>query len=891
MNSYTEEEASVGVVVVAPVRSTPPVTHPKRFSSQSHRPNAVQTQSVRSLPTHPEQQNEDTSTHNPGSLSRTLRSMVPRVLTPAFSQQQTGADTSGADATDCGEGVRLRKPSSRDTERWMVGISAAGVIVSGLVLIIVLYPLVTPPYSYPKSSLHDKSNLQPEARVSDVYAVSERSPRSRWNDVQRKPHNSPSFHKPQEEPPELQDFYNMMVTNTDKYMDRSIDPCQDFYQYACGNWGKYNPPPEGVTSWSNFEDMTLDIWSQLEDEIQLQLNISDSYLAHAHPAVRDLVLNYYSACENDTHLTKEGVGPLQVILKTMDKKYSDASKMLQPLQSFQQMLEYVHHHLAIHTFFSWKVETDNKIQSAMAIELRAPNTDILPQGTDVKNNKDLIAAYKLHTSKLLEMVGTYNNNNIEEEVTIILEMMKTYLPLTGSPLINDTNTEKLNAVAPFLDWQTYFNNLFNEMGIYINKEERILSLIQDYLMAISKEILSEISIHGSERLYKYLRWQVIHYYSHYLHQEARNTLLPLLDIVTGQNTTALPNFRYRPCIKELEEKFALPTTYLLLELLNHQHKGDAVREMITNVKHMANNIRHEYISFIDSFTWLKPSAKRILLDKLKKVKILVGYPSLLDNISELEDVLKPISFNRTTFLKNQISLQQFNLRRQMSFLRQPGLYSEWEILSPMSLLSFYMYRRNTLLVPLGGFRYPLYTADLPGPLTYATMGMFISHELGHAVDFVGRTRDEYGRANASMWDDNTVQVFAEKVMCRVKQYSRKYYPVTGLLTIAEVMADDGSVRTTFEAARESLRHTRFPTQVVNLMKKLDITPDQLFFITFAQLFCTATHPNTPLTGIDHYPPHPTRVNATLANTPQFHTAFSCPINSKMNNMNEYCDIW
>nr|XP_027235744.1 neprilysin-1-like [Penaeus vannamei] len=158
----------------------------------------------------------------------------------------------------------------------------------------------------------------------------------------------------------------------------------------------------------------------------------------------------------------------------------------------------------------------------------------------------------------------------------------------------------------------------------------------------------------------------------------------------------------------------------------------------------------------------------------------------------------------------------------------------------MSLISFYVYRRNALLVPLGGFMYPLYSSYIPEPLTYATMGVFISHELGHSIDFVGRTRDSLGRANATLWDESTVKDFVERVLCRVNEYSEKHYAINGLLTIAEVMADDGSVINAYMTTQKQLQRTKFPGQLEHLMDQLAMTPDQLFFLYYAQLFCTTS---------------------------------------------------
>ncbi|XP_053628778.2 endothelin-converting enzyme 1-like [Cherax quadricarinatus] len=824
-------------------------------------------------------------------------------------ERRPGSTTFSVGALGCEAGRSSQKHGKKYAERWMVGVSAAGVVVSALILIIVLFPLLTTP-SLP-TSIYSNTSQHTNILTNSAFSADEPENEENLIDFFGFPDYDPkgSFKKPSELSPDLEDFFSYVVDNIRGAMNFSVSPCDDFYEYACGNWKNLYPPPTGVSGWSNFEAMTIKIWDMMEDELAMFINETDnnakhngvlvpldernnSHLNNADSYMRKLATDYYAACEDETNLAMLGVSPLQEVLHKMDQEYQLLKSQLQPLQAFQSMLEYVHHDLSLHAFFGWKVEMDNTIANSMAIELIAPNVDLVPQGTVVKGNDDLITVYEQYASDILKMVGTFDNNSVVNEVAIILEFLQIFQPVGGSLLVNNTNIEELNAIAPFLDWHIYFNKGFNRVGAFINTDERILSLIQDYLAVISTEIMAEISSKGSDRLYVYLRWQVVQYYSQFLHKQARNALLPLFDHISGENTTNLPNFRFRPCIKELEERLSLPIAYLLMEIVKEQlQKGPTIHDLTRRVRKMAESIREEYVRYIDSFEWLKPSAKNVLTEKLSNVNILVGYPPVLDNIFELQKLFENLNFSNKNLLQNQINLLKFNKNRHMKFLREPGTYSEWEVLSPMSLISFYVYRRNTLLIPLGGFMYPLYNSDLPEPLSYATMGAFISHELGHAVDFVGRTRDQYGRANATMWDEQTVEDFVQKVLCRINQYTETYYPIQGLLTIAEVMADDGSIGNSYRTIKNQLSQTKFPDQISDFLTELHLSPDQFFFLHYAQLFCAASTTGIPHKGVAHYPPHSVRVKATLSNTPDFQRAFACHKDAKMNNIKANCDIW
>nr|XP_027221262.1 endothelin-converting enzyme 1-like [Penaeus vannamei] len=838
--------------------------------------------------------------------------------TPGHAPSPTVCEAGGGGAED------MHKPKRTWTERWVMGVSVAGVVVSGLVLIIVLFPLLTrktvptpaPTASSPNIPA-DVVRLQPDSTNEDSISPGERiilADRDVFLEG-RKSSGLPQEFDADPNTSQIRKFYKLMADNIKGSMNRSSDPCQDFYEYACGNWHQHVPPPQGVSRWSNFEAMTITIWELMEDQLKRaasseiggtspDISFSEEFkdplgrarqdlLEDADPFMLELAGRYYAACENETQLATLGAGPLQEVLRIMDEQYRSLLQKVKPLEAFQRMLEYVHHDLAVHAFFSWKVEVDNSVADSMAIEISAPSLDLIPQGTKVEGNEELITVYQQYATDLLKIVGTFEGRDVAAEVEDILAMLKVYQPLSGSPLVNDTTVQELEAIAPFLNWQSFFNAGFNPLGIFVSQKERILSLVQDYLAVLSTNILEEISQEGSaRRLYAFLRWQVAQNYAQYLHKSARNTILPLFDGITGENTTSLPHFRYRPCIKELEERLALPIAYLLMEIIKGQlHKQHDIKDMVNKVTHMAENIRDEYKRFISSFKWLKDKDKNMLVEKLNNVKILVGYPPVLDNVLQLRSLFKELHFTHDNLLQNQINLLKFNQQRKMKFLRQPETYTEWEVLSPMSLISFYVYRRNALLVPLGGFMYPLYSSYIPEPLTYATMGVFISHELGHSIDFVGRTRDSLGRANATLWDESTVEDFVERVLCRVNEYSEKHYAINGLLTIAEVMADDGSVINAYMTTQKQLQHTKFPGQLEHLMDQLAMTPDQLFFLYYAQLFCTTSPDGTPAKGVEHYPPHSVRVTATLTKSSAFHSAYQCKEGSGMNPDSKNCEIW
>ncbi|CAL4059834.1 unnamed protein product, partial [Meganyctiphanes norvegica] len=808
----------------------------------------------------------------------------------------------------------------RQSDKWMIAISVTGVLVCGLIFVLVLYMLLSSTDT-PKIVADIKENNQSNI----IHDINNRKPKNLnltyyENDIHSQDNKKENIIQ-------LQGVANSdifilkVVENMLGSMNQSIDPCEDFYGYSCGNWASHNNAPDDVTHWSNFEEMTVYLWSVVEDELDLlagkntqnidrdaieQFSIVNTHnhsnslanisflskLHDAEPFLVNLVQTYYEVCQDESKLTNDGASPLQTILNELDLMYQQLTEQISPLDALQQILEYVHHELNVHVFFKWNVQVDHTIAGKMSLEISAPELELMPQGTLVEGNSELIKVYSEYAKNLLQIIGGFTVDT-DKEVETIIDLLKVFQPLAGSAYVNETTVGEIEERAPFLNWETYFNKVFNIIEIDIYENNRVLSLVQDYLSNLSSVIIDEIEKHGSKRLYEFIRWQVVQYYSQYLHIEARKAFLPLFDGISGENATNLPDFRYRPCIKELEDHLALPTTYLMKHILQRSlHKSVDLKNEIKNVEIMAENVRKSYIKYIRTFDWLGEKERDILIKKLENVQILVGYPKIIDNLKKLKEKYYNLKFNDSSLIQNHINLKKFNRIQNLIYLKEPATYNDWEIISPMTLISFYAYRRNVLLVPLGGFMYPLYHPSLPDVLLYATMGVFIGHELGHSVDFVGRSRDNNGMANTTLWDKKMEEEFSERVLCRANEYSENYFPIKDLLTIAEIMADDGSVTTAYQSIQNKLQNSISNENILAAMKELELDSHQLFFLQYSQLFCTSSRDKkTPPKGMKHYPPHSIRVQATLANTPFFHQAFGCKKGSGMNPERESCNIW
>ncbi|XP_045121019.1 neprilysin-3-like [Portunus trituberculatus] len=697
---------------------------------------------------------------------------------------------------------------------------------------------------------------------------------------------------------QVHSFLTSMMNEVEKAMDTRVDPCHDFYQYACGKWGIINPSVHDVLRSSNFQQM----------ELLLSNAITLKFSTHADPPagtentdpiqdavhfVRSLAVNYYKSCRKEELLSSRGVTPLKDVLSQMDQLYLDVSQKSEPRHAFQKVLEFVHHKLHLHVLFSWKVEADTSVRDAVVIELNVPNVYFIEQGTDLQGKEKLIRTYRQYVKTLLGMVGSFNSS-LDNEVDAVLELFKIFRPMNGTLFGYKKTVENLNKLAPFLDWQEYFNSAFNRVGIHITVNEYVFSQIQDYLRILSKHILSEISTMGLERLYVYLRWEVAQFYSQSLHKPARDTILPLIEELSNTNVRVPTYLKYRvhPCLMEVEKRLPLVLHHLVLETVSSRlPKGISINDNIRVTAEIAEIIKKQFVMNIESFTWLNTNVKHFIQEKLSNVNVEVGYPPIVNHPLDLKEYYQDLTLT-DNFFTNQMELLKFNQDNLMRLLRRPQMYSDWHLITPTTVTPFYAYRTNAILLPLGGLMHPVFHTYLPAYMAFASIGSLIGHELGHALDTMGRGRNLYGKVNRTIWDKTIDKAFNTRVACRVKQYTKDYYPIRHWLTTNEVLADDASVRTAFMAAATHFHSIWLPDIVMKSLVTLNLSPKQLFFVYYAQVFCSSlVQKENPSGKPKPHPPEKARITATLANTPQFKEVFGCQKGTKMNPQTEDCQIW
>ncbi|KAH7725145.1 neprilysin [Aphelenchoides avenae] len=236
-------------------------------------------------------------------------------------------------------------------------------------------------------------------------------------------------------------------------------------------------------------------------------------------------------------------------------------------------------------------------------------------------------------------------------------------------------------------------------------------------------------------------------------------------------------------------------------------------------------------------------------------------------------------------------LAQFVMLKGVQRLLSPVDRTEFSM-SPAVVNAQYVPETNGIFL-YAALLQPYFELALPSFYTYATIGSFVGHEITHGFDNMGAQYDKVGNLK-SWWDNATLARFTARTQCVVDEYSRFIVDgigmnVNGRLTLGENVADNGALKASFRAFKALKTPASYSTALTGLGR---YTPQQLFFMSYGQLWCTSSRPDAARRQIliDPHSPGKFRVNGAVVNSPEFAAAFNCPLGSPMNPRNK-CTVW
>jgi putative endopeptidase len=625
-------------------------------------------------------------------------------------------------------------------------------------------------------------------------------------------------------------------------MDRTADPCVDFYQYTCGTWVANSPIPADQSSWDTFGDLA-DRNRTILREMLVKASVNDP----KRSAVEQKIGDFYASCMDQPVIDKLGTEPLEPELKRID-----AIKSRDAIPDVLARL----HLLGVEAFFYFSSEPDAKDSTQMIAGvdqggLGLPDRDYYFKD-DPKSVK-LRAQYVAHVQKMLELAGESPAGaaaDAQAVLAIETDLAKGSLDLVSrrdpNQIYHKLPVAELAALSPSFDWQKYFAGLgtpsFTDLDVSV----------PDYIKALDAVLKNRSLAH----LKAYLRWRLLHAEAPFL---ARSFVLENFRFF-GQTLTGAKRLqpRWERCVKATDGDlgFALGQKYV-----EQEFSPDAKARVLTMVQEIETMLGDD----LQSLDWMAPATKEQALLKLRSVAGKIGYPSQWRDYSSVKIV-------RGQAVANDERATEFEIHRQLNKIGQPVDRGEWEV-TPPTANAYYDSQHNDINLPAGILQPPFFDNHMDAAVNYGAIGAIMGHELTHGFDDEGRQFDAQGNLR-NWWTPEDAAEFEKRADCFIKEYSAfsavDEVHLNGKLTLGENTADNGGVHLAFMALMKSLDGKPQP--------KIDgFTPQQRFFLAWGQSWCENVRPEMSRmwAQTDPHSPGRDRVNGVLGNMPEFREAFAC----------------
>jgi putative endopeptidase len=641
-------------------------------------------------------------------------------------------------------------------------------------------------------------------------------------------------------------------------MDRSVDPCMDFYAYSCGGWEKNNPIPSDQTSWAVYTKLYFDNLNYLRSILE------EAAAAKDRDPVRQKIGDYYAACMDESKADALGAKPLQPDLAAIDALRN--VRDLGPLTARLQLA-------GDRALFRGGSQQDPDNSDAVIVVvaqggLGLPDREYYTK-EDAKS-KEIRERYVQHVQRVFELLGDSPALAKQEADTVMrIETAMAKASLTRVErrdpykVTHKMKVADLQKLAPNFDWTAYFAATGAPGFEVLNVAEP--AFFQDLNSQIASVPLADWK--------SYLRFHVA------------NSNAPLLS--SAFVTEDFEFYRkYLRGAKEMQPRWKRCVQYVddqLGEALGQEYvrKSFPPETKAATLK-MTREIEDAMALRIQQLDWMSPATKQQALEKLHAVRNKIGYPDKWRDYSSVTIV-------RDDFYGNAERATEFESHRQLNKVGKAVDRSEWGM-SPPTVNAEYNQQLNDINFPAGVLQPPLYDPKMDDAPNYGDTGGTIGHELTHGFDDEGRQYDAKGNLK-DWWTKQDAEQFAQHSQCVVDQYAQ-YVVIDDIhlnpkLTEGEDIADLGGTIIAYIAWKDADKN-------MQLVNRDDLTPDQRFFVGYAQWACENTRPEEMRARAitDPHSPAKYRVNGIMVNIPEFGAAFQCKSGSRMvKPADKVCKVW
>ncbi len=640
-------------------------------------------------------------------------------------------------------------------------------------------------------------------------------------------------------------------------LDRTVDPCVDFYKFSCGGWQKNNPIPPDQSAWS--------VYAKLGDEnAQFLWGIlkEDAAMTNRTP-VQQKVGDYFSACMDTAAIDKRGGEPIASAMARL-AALPDRAAVVVALTRLQHLTSGSY-------FFRAGPEQDPDDSSRILVEVNAGGLGLPDRDYYLKSDPKSVATrakYAEYIARLMVLTGETPEQAAADAAAVL--KIETALAKASLSRVDQRDPYKtfhkmtvaqLGALTPAVQWDSFFavQGVPGLAAVNVAQPE------------FQKAVDVELTTEPVESLKAYLRFHLVASAAPVLSSPFATADF---DFYRGYLRGAKEQPpRWKQCVRAVDQQLG---EALGQEFVARTFSADTKAKTVLMTKQIEDEMQVE----IEHLDWMSDATKKEALRKLHAVRNKVGYPDQWRDYSAL--TVKP-----DDYFGNAQRATQFERARQWAKVGKPVDRNEWGM-TPPTVNAYYNPQMNDINFPAGVLQPPLYDPKLDDAPNYGNTGATIGHELTHGFDDEGRQYDDKGNLK-DWWTKEDASNFEDRINCVRDEYAGFVVVddihINSKLTSGEDVADLGGTLLAYMAWKKATAE--------EALKPADgFTPDQRFFVGMAQWACENTRPeNLRVQALtDPHSPGFARINGVVSNMPEFAHAFSCKAGQPMVRA-KACKVW
>jgi len=632
-------------------------------------------------------------------------------------------------------------------------------------------------------------------------------------------------------------------------IDQSVQPCDNFFQYANGSWLKNNPVPAAESRWGSFNELA-DRNNATQKAILEELARNAATAPKGSNAQK--VGDFYASAMDTMAIEAAGTKYL--------KPYLDRIMGIKTLAEMQKFLADPTAH-AGSVWFNSGVGQDEKISTQYAVQfyqggLTLPNRDYYLN--EDARSKSIRAAYQAYLVTTFKRLGD-SETAATANAAAVMRLETRLAKASKSPVDLRDPQANYNKMTVAQATQAYPN-----LNLPLLLKENHLVTAKEVIVgqpAFMKEVSTMLATEPLADQRQYLRFHLVSSVSSALPKAFGDDAFRFSQVLSGAK---LQQPRWKRMLRATDGALGEAFGQLYVDKAFSPSAKAKAKEMI-------ENLRKAYAERIMATDWMSAATKKEALVKLNAFAVKIGYPDKWKDYSKL-------NVNRQSALQNVLAARTWATADNLGHFGKPIDRGEWGM-TPPTVNAYYNPPMNEIVFPAGILQAPFYDPKADDAVNYGGIGAVIGHEMTHGFDDQGRQYDSKGNLR-DWWTKEDGDKFNAKAAMVGKQYDA-FSPldsvhVNGKLTMGENLADLGGLTIAYQAFQKTAEAKS--TQSID-----GFTPDQRFFLAWAQIWRTNIRPEAARQQVltDPHSPGQFRTNGPLMNMPEFYKAFGCKPTDKM----------